>query len=210
MLKGLKNILIYILFPSLFTSFFSTDIYSKKYMFYLLLSYILLTIYFIIIYKKDLKIYIKNFKYKNIITILIYWIIGFILTIISNYIINYLIIPNGLSNNETGNRDLLFNNKLIYSIILCIFIPILEEITFRLEFKKNIKNKKIFLLVSSITFALLHILSTTKLIELLYIIPYLILGITFSKIFIKTDNLISSVIAHILHNTTNVIILLLF
>lgn len=210
MLKGFKNILIYIFFPSIFTILFTTNIYSKKYMFYLLISYILLTIYFLIIYKKDLKEYIKKFKLKNIPIILIYWIIGFILMMISNYIINYLIIPNGLSNNEAGNRELLFNNKLIYSMILCIFIPIIEEITFRLEFKKNIKNKNIFVLISSITFALLHILSTTKLIELLYIIPYLILGITFSKIYIKTDNLISSIIAHILHNTTNVIILLLF
>ena len=210
MLKGFKNILIYIFFPSIFTILFTTNIYSTKYMFYLLISYILLTIYFLIIYKKDLKEYIKKFKLKNIPIILIYWIIGFILMMISNYIINYLIIPNGLSNNEAGNRELLFNNKLIYSMILCIFIPIIEEITFRLEFKKNIKNKNIFVLISSITFALLHILSTTKLIELLYIIPYLILGITFSKIYIKTDNLISSIIAHILHNTTNVIILLLF
>lgn len=210
MLKGFKNILIYIFFPSIFTLFFTTDIYSEKYMFYLLISYMLLTIYFIIIYKKDLKEYIKKFKLKNIPTILIYWIIGFIFMIISNYIINYLIIPNGISNNEAGNRELLFNNKFIYSIILCIFIPILEEITFRLEFKKNIKNKKTFLIISSITFALLHILSTTKLIELLYIIPYLILGITFSKIYIKTDNIISNIIAHILHNTINVIILILF
>lgn len=210
MLKGFKNILIYIFLPSIFTMFFTTNIYSKKYMFYMLISYMLLTLYFIILYKKDLKEYVKNFKKKNIKTILLYWIIGFIFMMISNYIINYLIIPNGLSTNEAGNRDLLFNNKLIYSIILCIFIPILEEITFRLEFKKNIKNKKVFLLVSSISFALLHILSTTKLIELLYIIPYLILGFTFSKIYIKTDNLLSSIIAHILHNTTNVIILLLF
>lgn len=210
MLKGFKNILIYIFFPSIFTLFFTTDIYSEKYMFYLLISYMLLTIYFIIIYKKDLKEYIKKFKLKNIPTILIYWIIGFIFMIISNYIINYLIIPNGISNNEAGNRELLFNNKFIYSIILCIFIPVLEEITFRLEFKKNIKNKKTFLIISSITFALLHILSTTKLIELLYIIPYLILGITFSKIYIKTDNIISNIIAHILHNTINVIILILF
>lgn len=210
MLKGFKNILIYIFFPSIFTMFFTTNIYSKKYMLFLLISYMLLTIYFLIIYKNDLKEYIKKFKLKNIPIILIYWIIGFVFMMISNYIINYLIIPNGLSNNEAGNRELLFNNKLIYSTILCIFIPILEEITFRLEFKKNIKNKKVFLLISSITFALLHILSTTKLIELLYIIPYLILGITFSKIYLKTDNLLSSIIAHILHNTTNVIILLLF
>ena len=210
MLKGLKNILIYILFPSIFTMFFTTNINSKEYMFYMLISYILLTIYFIIIYKKDLKEYIKNFKIKKIKTIILYWIIGFIFMMISNYIINYIIIPNGISNNEAGNRELLFNNKIIYSLILCIFIPFLEEISFRLEFKKSIKNKKTFLIISSLSFALLHILSTTKLIELLYIIPYFILGLTFSKIYIKTDNIISNILAHILHNTIIVFIILIF
>lgn len=210
MLKGLKNILIYILFPSIFTLLFTTNINSKEYTLFMLISYILLTIYFIIIYKKDLKEYINNFKIKNIKIIILYWLIGFILMMISNYIINYIIIPNGISNNEAGNRELLLNNKLIYSLILCIFIPFLEEITFRLEFKKNIKNKNLFLIISSLSFALLHILSTTKLIELLYIIPYFILGLTFTNIYIKTDNIISNILAHILHNTITVLIILLF
>lgn len=210
MLKGLRNILIYIFFPSIFTMFFTTNINSKEYTFYMLISYILLTIYFILIYKKDLKKYLKSFKIKYTKTIILYWIIGFIFMIISNYIINYIIIPNGISSNEAGNRELLFNNKIIYSLILCIFIPFLEEISFRLEFKKNIKNKKTFLIISSLSFALLHTLSTTKFIELLYIIPYLILGLTFSKIYIKTDNIISNILAHMLHNTITILIILLF
>lgn len=210
MLKGLRNIFIYLLFPSIFTMFFTTNINSKEYTFYMLISYILLTIYFILIYKKDLKKYLKSFKIKYTKTIILYWIIGFIFMIISNYIINYIIIPNGISSNEAGNRELLFNNKIIYSLILCIFIPFLEEISFRLEFKKNIKNKKTFLIISSLSFALLHTLSTTKFIELLYIIPYLILGLTFSKIYIKTDNIISNILAHMLHNTITILIILLF
>lgn len=210
MLKGFKNILIYILFPSIFTLLFTTNTNSKEYTLFMLISYILLTIYFILAYKKDLKEYIKNFKPTYIKTILSYWLIGFILMILSNYIINYIIIPNGISNNELGNRELLLNNKLIYSSLLCIFIPFLEEITFRLEFKKNIKNKNLFLTISSLTFALLHIISTTKLIELIYIIPYFILGLTFTNIYIKTDNIISNILAHILHNTITVLIILIF
>ena len=93
--------------------------------------------------------------------------------LLANYIINYLIIPNNISNNEEANRILLFNHKITYSIILCFIIPILEEISFRLEFKHNIKNKYIFLILSSTTFAILHILSTTSLIELIYIIDFL-------------------------------------
>jgi len=210
MLKGFKNILIYILFPSIFTLFFTTNINSKEYIIYMFLSYILLTIYFILIYKKELNIYLKNFKKKYIKTIIIYEIIGFILMMLSNYMINYIIIPNGLSLNEASNRELLFNNKIIYSFMLCILIPFLEEITFRLEFKKNIKNKYIFIFISSLLFALTHILSTTKIIELLYIIPYLILGLTFTNIYQKTNNIIYNIIAHILHNTIIVFILFLF
>lgn len=210
MLKGFLNILIYIFFPSIFTSLFTLNVNSKKYIFCLLISYILLTIYFIVIYKKEILYYIKNFKKSYIKTIIIYELIGFLLMMLSNYIINYLIIPNGLSINETNNRELLLNNKKIYPIMLCIFIPILEEITFRLEFKKNIKNKYIFLITSSLIFASLHIISSTKLIEIIYIIPYFILGLTFTNIYQKTNNIISNIIAHIIHNTIIVLIILLF
>lgn len=210
MKKGFINILIYIFFPTIFSMFFTNNINSKEYIYSMLISYLFLTIYFILIYKKDLLKYIKNLNKKIIITTLTYWIIGFILMILSNYIINYIIIPNGISNNEAANRDLLFNNKILYSIIVCLFIPFLEEISFRLEFKKNIKNKHIFILISSITFSLLHIIASTKLIELIYFIPYLILGLTFTNIYQKTNNLICSIIAHIIHNTVSVLILLLF
>lgn len=210
MSKGFLNILIYILFPSIFTSFFTININSKEYMFFMLISHILLTIYFIIIYKNEFKNYINNINKKNILITLIYWIIGFLLMMLANYIINYIIIPNGLSNNEALNREILLNNKFIYSILLCIFIPILEEIVFRLEFKKNIKNKNLFIFISSFIFALLHIISTTKLIELLYIIPYFILGLTFTSIYQKTNNILCNILAHILHNTITVFIILLF
>lgn len=208
MFKGFLNILLYIFFPTIFTTFFTDDIYSEKFMLYYFIAHILLTIYFILKYKKDLKNYIKSLNKKNIKTTLIYWTIGFILMMLANYIINYLIIPNGISNNEAGNRELLLNNKFIYSILLCIFIPILEEISFRLEFKKNIKNKYFFITISSLTFALLHLTSTIKFIELLYIIPYLILGLTFTNIYQKTDNILCNISAHILHNTIIVFIIL--
>lgn len=210
MLKGFLNILIYILFPSIFTSFFTININSKEYIFFMLIAHILLTIYFIVIYKKEFKNYIKNLNKKNILTTLLYWIIGFLLMMFANYIINYIIIPNGLSNNETLNREILLNNKIVYSILLCIFIPILEEIVFRLEFKKSIKNKNLFIFTSSFIFGLLHIISTTKLIELLYIIPYFILGLTFTSIYQKTNNILCNILAHILHNTITVFIILLF
>lgn len=209
MLKGFINILIYIFFPSLFTMLFTTDMNNKYFIIYMFLSYILLTTYFIFKYKKDLLKYLKDFNKKHIKTILIYELIGFILMILSNYIINFIIIPNGISPNDASNIELLKNNKFLYSILICIFIPFLEEIAFRLEFKHNIKNKYIFIFTSSMIFALLHIISITKLIEILYIIPYLILGLTFTLVYQKTNNIIASSLTHMLHNTLNVIFILL-
>lgn len=210
MKKSVSNILIYLLFPSIIPLFFTKNINSKEYIILLFISYLLLFIYFFSIYKKEILNDIKSFNKETIFKTIFYFIIGFILMILFNYIINYLIIPNGISNNEIGNRDLLLKNKIVYSILLCIIIPFIEEIIFRLSLKKTIKNKYMFLIVSSTIFALLHLLSNTKLIELLYFIPYFILGLTFGTVYIKTKNIFSSILSHIFNNTLTVLIVLLF
>lgn len=210
MKKGFINILIYIFFPTIFMSLFTNDINSKSYIISMFISHILLTIYFFIKYKDILLDNIKKINKKNLFTTILYWFIGFALMLLSNYIINYIILPNSISNNELTNRELLFNNKVIYFIMLTILIPFIEEICFRLEFKKTIKNKYIFILFTATIFALAHLVSSTKIIELLYFIPYFILGLTFSTIYYKRNNIILSILAHILHNTINVLIILLF
>ena len=210
MKKALSNILIYIFLPSIIPLFFTNNINSKEYIIYLFISYILISLYFTIIYKDELLNNIKKLNEKSILTTLIYFIIGFLLMILANYIINYIIIPNGISNNEQGNRNLLLNNKLLYGLLLSLIIPYIEEIVFRLSFKKIINNNIIFIILSSTIFGLLHIISSTKFIELLYFIPYFILGLTFSTIYTKTNNIFCSTISHILNNTITVLVILLF
>lgn len=209
MKKGFLNVLLYLLFPGIFISMFHNIMNSNfSYSLFTIFPYMILSIYYIIIYKKDFIYYLKNFKLKYMKWILIIWIIGFILMILSNYIINYKILPNNISGNEELNRTLLFNHKFTYTLLLSIIIPFLEEISFRLEFKKNIKNKYVFLILTSLLFASMHLFTTTKVIELIYVIPYIILGFTFSFIYYKTNNIFSSIIAHIIHNTLIVIMLL--
>lgn len=210
MKKALSNILIYIFLPSIIPLFFTNNINSKEYIIYLFISYILISLYFTIIYKDELLNNIKKLNKKNILTTLIYFIIGFLLMMLSNYIINYIIIPNSISNNEQGNRELLLNNKVLYGLLLSLIIPYIEEIVFRLSLKKSIKNNTVFILLSSTIFGLLHIISSTKLIELLYFIPYFILGLTFSTIYTKTNNIFCSTISHILNNTITILVILLF
>lgn len=205
MIKTLLNIIIYLFFPTIFISLFTQNFYNKEGIILQTLSYILLIIFFYFKYKNILKKDLKNLRKEHIKTILLYWIIGFTLMILSNYIINYIIIPNGISNNESQNIEILLKYRYIYPISVCILIPIIEEIVFRLELKNKYKNKYLFILISSIIFALPHLITNTKLIELLYFIPYFLLGLTFSTIYYKTNNIYSNILAHILHNTIIVI-----
>ena len=210
MKKGFLNIILYLFFPAIITSLFYTllNVNNITYFIFTTTPYLLLCYYFIYNYKN---IFIDDFKKinkKNLLITIGIWLLGFILMIFANYIINYIIFDNAISSNEEINRNLLINHKITYSLLMCIIIPFLEEVSFRLEFKKNIKNNIVFILLSSTIFGLIHLINITSIIELVYFIPYFILGLTFSFIFKKTDSIYMNIFAHMLHNTICVIIIL--
>jgi len=212
MKKGFYNILLYLFFPSIISIIFYKylNISNLTYFIITITPYILLTIYFIFKYKNKFINIFKKINIKNILIMLSIWCIGFILMMITNYIINYLVFNNGIASNEAYNRELLLSHKITYSILMCLFIPFLEEISFRLEFKKYFKKRFLFILVIILLFSLIHIISSSSFIELIYIIPYFILGVSFSYIYIKTDCIYMNILAHILHNTICVIVILFF
>ena len=209
MKKILKNILLYILFPSLFPLLFTSNINSKLFIYLEFIGYVLLAIYFVFKYKKELINNIRSFDFKDIKYVLFIFIFGLSLMILANYIINYHILPNHISNNELANRELLKNYKIIYIILLSSVIPFIEEIVFRLEFKKCIKNKYAYLIITSTIFSLLHNLNDTKIIELLYFVPYFIMGYSLSLIYYKTNNILYSILMHIINNSITLLIVLL-
>lgn len=209
MKKGFINILLYLFIPSILTVMFKGYISNDvTYFIFSIIPYLVMILYYVIIYKDELINSIKNFKIKNIFWLVCIWIIGFLLMMGVNYIINNIIIPNGISNNEALNRELLMDHKITYSIILCLLIPFLEEISFRLEFKKRIKNKYLFIFVSAFLFSLIHIVVINSWLDLIHVIPYFILGCTFSSIYVKTDNIVYNTLAHMLHNLVCVICIL--
>lgn len=150
--------------------------------------------------------YKKNFK-KNIKIILKYWLIGFVLMLLSNLVINYLIM-GGIAPNEEANREVLELYPL-YSIIDVVFIaPFVEELLFRLNFKGVFKERTTYVLASGLLFGFAHVmLSCSSLMDLIYMIPYSILGISFAMIAYDTDNVLSSVTAHMLHNALSILII---
>lgn len=176
---------------------------------YLTTLFLLLFIYRKSIFK-EFKNYLKNFSsYSK--TGLYYWFIGIVFMLISNSII--IAINGGLAANEAGNREII-NALPVFSIIsMAILGPIIEEFLFRKGFKSAFNSKFAFLLFTSILFGSMHLLASFtvedfKVTQLLFIIPYSGFGYFFAKAYLKTNNIFTSVFAHMLHNSLSVLLVL--
>ena len=155
--------------------------------------------------KNDLKPFLKRFgDYSD--TALKYWTLGFIAMVISNYII-IKISPVKMASNEQGVREIINSIPIISFISLSLFGPIAEELIFRKSFRDCFKGKWSFVLISGIVFGALHVIgSFSSMYDFLYIIPYSSLGIAFAYIYYKTNNIYSSIFAHVLHNSILVLL----
>ena len=161
---------------------------------------------------KEFKEYFSNFI-KNFRSTFGYYIIGFILMVLFNSIINNFLGGNG-ANNETMIRSLIHKYPLYMLFSVAIYAPFIEEIIFRRSIKDIIKsfgNNKItkytYIIISGLIFAAMHVIGTaSSTTDYLYIIPYMSLGIVFAYIYDKTDNLFSTIVLHSFHNTMAVIL----
>lgn len=214
-LKSIGIILLMLTFTTIFFSLLNinpTNISEKKYIFYLTISNIALIVIYFLIYRKtiikDFKNYIKDFS-NNFTTGIKYWLIGFIIMIVSNLIITF-ILNKGLAGNEEEVRSYidLFPLFMIFNTV--IYAPITEELTFRKSIKDAISNKWIYVLISGLVFGGLHIISYINTwTDLIYLIPYGSLGIVFALLYHKTNNIFSTITMHAMHNFLAVIVYLL-
>ena len=169
---------------------------------------IALLILLILINKKiiihDFKDFDKNYK-KYIKTAIKPYLIGLFIMGLSNIIIVKFIIPT-LAYNEQMDRLMLFKYPL-YSVMAMILTgPFIEEVTFRLGFKKYIKNKYLYYFLATFIFAFVHAFNGLKNpIELIYLIPYGSLSFSFTYILDKTDNIFSSIVFHLMHNAITIL-----
>lgn len=171
---------------------------------YLILYEVFLTLIIVYIYRKD---FIPNFKdfIKNNITYfkkyIKYWFIMLGLMVTSNLIIT-MFTTTMTSENQQAIVDTL-GKAPIYTFILTVFVaPILEELVFRLSFRKMFKHTNIlFILFSGLFFGGMHVLGTlSNPIDLLFIIPYSIPGFIFAYIYSKSKNICIPMSLHFIHN----------
>ena len=163
----------------------------------------------------NLKKYLKEFK-KNFKLSFSYYIVGFIIMIISNNIIT-IFFSEATANNEQAVRSLIDLYPLYMLFSVSIYAPFVEELIFRksikdivLAFGDNKIPKYLYIIISGLIFSSLHVLGTTSsFLDYLYIIPYLALGISFAALYYKTDNIFTTITMHSLHNTIAILLYIL-
>ena len=161
---------------------------------------------------KDFKKYVKNFS-TNFELSFKYYFIGVIIMIASNLIIT-LFFKEANAGNEEAVRSLIDQAPLYMMFSVSLYAPFVEELIFRHNIKdcvmcygNNKFTRCIYVFISGFVFAALHILGqTTSILDYIYIIPYMSLGVAFALLYSKTDNIFSSISMHMLHNTVTVIL----
>ena len=174
---------------------------SSSGMIFTFLKYFVLIIIFIIQYHKYLKEKLFDFKkhfLKYFEISFKYWLLGFLIMIVSNIIISHFF--PGLGKNEENVQQLIQKMPVIAFFFTTIFAPFIEEMIFRKYLQDSIKNKYLFMILSGLIFGFVHVMSSKNPLEYLLIIPYGSLGFMFAKTISETDNVYSTVLMHMLHN----------
>ena len=190
-IKSFRNILLYLLLLGVLSLY----IKNNRLLIIFITTIILVLSNKELFNKKDIK--------KYLILIIKYWIIGASLMFISTYIINNL--TGTMAINEIMNRKQLHNSLISSLIIITLLNPICEEIIFRGSFKKSINNKYLYCIFTSLLFGLFHVIFNG---DIIYIVPYALMGYCLAKVYYETDNIYTSILMHTWHNLIMIILIL--
>lgn len=168
----------------------------------------LLALMIVILLRKELardwKLFIHNLAEYVDTTFLFY-----IILLGSNLLIGLIlrIFVKDTSDNQAALNDL----PKWFMIIFGAFIgPFVEEGVFRGLLGKIIKNKPLFVIVSSVLFGAMHVLSIgsmpTNNLQYLYLIQYIDLGVIITLNYVKTKNLWASTMVHSFMNLFSVVL----
>jgi membrane protease YdiL (CAAX protease family) len=166
-----------------------------------LLFSILAIIVFILLRKefvRDFKTFIHNFgTYHNFVARGFFWIM--VLNLGTGLVLNQIV------GTTSENQAALATMPLWFMIIFGTLVgPMVEEGIYRGLLGKFIKNKVAFVIVSSLLFAAMHVVSITSLpespMQYLFLIQYGVMGLVLSLNYARTKNIFSSYMIHMIMN----------
>lgn len=151
------------------------------------------------IFRKNIKAYFQNLIGKVGIFYLVYFMIAMIVVFSSNM---------DTSVNQSNVEAL----PIWYSLPLAVFYaPLVEECLFRGCIRRFIKNDKVFIIVSALSFGLLHTVFTEPNLynAVVLAIPYATIGGFLAYLYNKTNNICTNMAFHAFHNSIAMIITIL-
>jgi len=179
---------------------------------------IFLTIVIILIYFKDVKKdfleFKRNWKSKMLFALkifAIFMVIKIFASYISVILSNIFNIKEITSENQSTITNLLGQYPILMIFSAVGLAPIYEEILFRLGFKKCLKNKWLFIIISGTLFGLIHIFPTDLNlgVALIQSIVYVVMGISLAYYYQKYNNIFYSILIHFYNNLLSIIFILL-
>jgi len=168
-------------------------------------------LWYVIVNHLSLKESLKQMKLtlKNIDIAFLWAILSLILIFVLFFVIEYILIALGFNPEELGNIQDLEVFFSPFTLFLLISIqPIAEEIFFRgflLDKIESFAGKNIAIVSTAVLFGVAH-MTYGKLYPTLFPV---IIGLIFGYIVLKTKNLYSSIIAHVIFNVVSFVLFLL-
>ena len=236
--KGLITTIIYVLITFILSDFvfsplldllISHNNFSNSGLIYInalynLILYVIVSIPIIIINYNFLKDEAKEFKAKKlIINCIAGYFIFYGVSIVGN-ILSLAIYADATSTNQNQIEALVthdFLTFIIMAIAICILGPIVEELVFRKSIFNIISNKYLALAISSISFALIHLITSFNTLSdmslfngiryfLAILIPYLFAGLCWGMLYLKNNrNIIFTIVLHILSNSISLFLIVI-
>lgn len=135
----------------------------------------------------------------------------------------------GTSSNEEAINSM-FNQSpfamFILFFVIVIMAPIVEELIFRKAIFNVIKDPRLALIISSLIFGGMHVISATLstgilwlkgestylnvILEFVYIIQYTLMGLGFGIVYIKTEkNVCTPIVSHMINNGVSYVLMVL-
>ena len=155
------------------------------------------TVAFVLMYKKRLHHDIKKIHLNLLLKVLIFGVVA--------CIINELLTPFVTTENQQILVRMIHTLPILSAIFICLLGPFVEEFVFRYSFDIFIKNEKLFLVISSFVFGLLH---TSGFGAGWWL--YVLLGFFMGIVYIKSNhNIVASIIVHVLLNIVDFLFIIL-
>ena len=175
-----------------------------------ILFYVGMFLLSIFVFKDLLKDNFKIFtsKFKAYMQYLLPTIGKFYLVYLGISILVFSLAGSNITANQTSVEEL---PLFILIPLAIIYAPLVEECLFRGCIRRFIKNDKLFIVISAISFGLLHTLTSEDTIYMAFVmaIPYATLGGFLAYLYTKTNNICTNITFHAIQNTMATIITIL-